>query len=119
MALVFRCWEKWLVDAGICSSLRDIDFIEMHAFGAQPKTPNILADPAGYAAEQDRLRKAYAEAYSSFFADNLPENGVPCRFTIPSDRFPGQGGLIRVLLNRSPPTRIAEGLVMPDDRQHA
>ena len=56
--------------------------------GAQPKTPNILADPAGYAAEQDRLRKAYAEAYSSFFADNLPENGVPCRFTVHLIDFP-------------------------------
>lgn len=88
VALVFRCWEKWLVDAGICSSLRDIDFVEMHAFGAQPKTPNILADPAGYAAEQDRLRKAYAEAYSSFFADSLPENGVPCRFTVHLIDFP-------------------------------
>jgi hypothetical protein len=28
------------------------------------------------------LRKAYAEAYSGFFADNLPDNGVPCRFTV-------------------------------------
>ena len=33
-------------------------------------------------AEQDRLRKAYAEAYSSFFAETLPDNGVPCRFTV-------------------------------------
>ena len=88
VALVFRCWEKWVVEAGICSSLQDLDFIEMHAFGAQPKTPNILADPAGYAAEQDRLRKAYAEAYAAFFADNLPDNGVPCRFTVHLIDFP-------------------------------
>jgi hypothetical protein len=80
--LVFHCWEKWLKDAGICESLRDIDFLEVHAFGCQPKSPNPLTDPAGYAAEQDRLRKAYAEAYSGFFADNLPDNGVPCRFTV-------------------------------------
>ena len=80
--LVFACWEKWLNDAGICESLRDIDFIEVHAFGCQPKSPNPLVDPAGYVAEQDRLRTAYAEAYSSFFADNLPDNGVPCRFTV-------------------------------------
>jgi hypothetical protein len=80
--LVFRCWEKWLRDAGICESLRDVDFIEVHAFGCQPKSPNPLVDPLGYAAEQDRLRKAYAEAYSGFFADELPENGVPCRFTV-------------------------------------
>src|SRR5215203_6886282 len=27
--LVFQCWEKWLVDAGIANSLKDVDFIEM------------------------------------------------------------------------------------------
>jgi hypothetical protein len=80
--LVFQCWEKWLRDAGICDSLRDVDFIEVHAFGCQPKAPNPFVDPLGYAAEQDRLRKAYAEAYANFFATYLPENGVPCRFTV-------------------------------------
>jgi hypothetical protein len=86
--LVFRCWEKWLRDAGICDSLRCIDFIEVHAFGAQPKSPSPLADPAGYAAEQDRLRKAYADAYRGFFRDELPENGVPARFTVHLIDFP-------------------------------
>jgi hypothetical protein len=80
--LVFQCWEKWLREAGICESLRDVDFIEVHAFGCQPKAPNPFVDPLGYAAEQDRLRKAYAEAYASFFATQLPDNGVPCRFTV-------------------------------------
>jgi hypothetical protein len=80
--LVFRCWEHWLREAGICQSLRQIDFIEVHAFGCQPKTPNPLVDPAGYAAEQQRLRTAYAEAYRTFFAEQLPDNGVPCRFTV-------------------------------------
>jgi hypothetical protein len=80
--LVFRSWEKWLQDAGICDSLDAIDFIEVHAFGCQPKSPNPLVDPAGYAAEQARLRKEYAQAYSSFFADNYPEHGVPSRFTV-------------------------------------
>jgi hypothetical protein len=80
--LVFRCWEKWLRDAGICESLADVDFLEVHAFGCQPKTPNPLVDPAGYAAEQGRLRTAYREAYAGFFADNLPDNGLPARFTV-------------------------------------
>jgi hypothetical protein len=80
--LVFTCWEKWLRDAGICDSLRDIDFIEVHAFGCQPKNPSPLTDPAGYAAEQDRLKREYAEAYAAYFAEHLPENGVPCRFTV-------------------------------------
>jgi hypothetical protein len=80
--LVFACWEKWLQDAGICQSLREVDFIELHAFGCQPKQPNPLVDPTGFAAEQARLRKEYAEAYSSYFAEQLPDNGVPCRFTV-------------------------------------
>jgi hypothetical protein len=80
--LVFECWEKWLRDAGICSSLKDVDFIEVHAFGCQPKTPNPLVDPRGYAAEQERLRAAYAEAYRSFFASYLPDHGLPARFTV-------------------------------------
>jgi hypothetical protein len=80
--LVFRCWEFWLQEAGLAQSLNEVDFLEVHAFGCQPKSPNPLVDPAGFAAEQARLRKAYAEAYSSFFADQLPDNGVPCRFTV-------------------------------------
>jgi hypothetical protein len=80
--LVFQCWEKWLRDAGICNSLRDIDFIEVHAFGCQPKSPNPLVDPLGYAAEIERLRTAYFQAYQGFFRDTLPENGVPARFTV-------------------------------------
>jgi len=80
--LVFQSWEHWLREAGICQSLREVDFIEIHAFGCQPKTPNPLVDPAGYAAEQERLRKAYAEAYRNFFATYMPENGVPARFTV-------------------------------------
>ena len=46
------------------------------------ESPNPLVDPLGYAAEQDRLRRAYAEAYRRFFAEHLPDNGVPCRFTV-------------------------------------
>jgi hypothetical protein len=80
--LVFKSWEKWLQEAGICESLKDVDFIEVHAFGCQPKSPNPLVDPLGYAAEQDRLRKAYAKAYAAFFRDYLPDHGVPARFTV-------------------------------------
>jgi hypothetical protein len=88
--LVFECWEKWLRDAGICDSLQQVDFIEVHAFGCQPKSPNPLVDPLGFAAEQDRLRKAYAEAYAGFFADRLPDHGVPCRFTVHLTDVPDQ-----------------------------
>jgi hypothetical protein len=80
--LVFACWEKWLQDAGICESIADVDFIEIHAFGCQPKTPSPLADPEGYALEQERLRVAYREAYGRFFREKCPENGVPARFTV-------------------------------------
>jgi hypothetical protein len=80
--LVFACWEKWLQEAGICQSLKEIDFLEVHAFGCQPKAPNPLVDPAGFAQEQKRLREAYARGYAAYFAENLPENGLPARFTV-------------------------------------
>ena len=80
--LVFQCWERWLQVAGICQSLQEIDFLEVHAFGCQPKDSNPLVDPAGYAAEIQRLRKAYAKAYADLFAETMPENGVPARFTV-------------------------------------
>lgn len=80
--LVFECWEKWLIDAGIAQSISEVDFIEVHAFGVQPKSPNPLVDPVGYAEELKRLRAEYAEAYSGYFADTLPDHGLPCRFTV-------------------------------------
>lgn len=80
--LVFRAWESWLQEAGICRSIAELDFIEMHAFGCMPKSPNPLVDPLGYAAEIDRLRKGYANAYSSYFRDHLADHGVPTRFTV-------------------------------------
>lgn len=47
--LVYQSWEKWLQDAGICASLKAVDFIEVHAFGCRPKGPNPAVDPEGYA----------------------------------------------------------------------
>jgi len=79
---VFQTWESWLREAGVCSSIRDLDFIEMHVFGCQPKSPNPLVDPAGYSAELDRLRTAYGSAYAAYFRDHLPEHGLPVRFTV-------------------------------------
>ena len=86
--LVFRSWEKWLIEAEICDSISKIDFIELHAFGAQPKRPNPSADPEAFAAEQRRLYAEYAEAYSGFFRDHMPDAGVPSRFTVHVVDFP-------------------------------
>jgi hypothetical protein len=80
--LVFECWEKWVRDAGLCDSLADVDFIEIHAFGCQPKTPHPLVDPEGYVKEQERLKQAYRRAYGGWFKEHCPENGVPARFTV-------------------------------------
>ncbi|MCX6045785.1 MAG: hypothetical protein NT075_11790 [Chloroflexi bacterium] len=80
--LVFQCWEKWLRDAEICNSIADVDFIEIHAFGCQPKTPNPLVDPEGYIKEQERLRTAYRKAYGNYFREHCPDNGLPARFTV-------------------------------------
>ncbi len=79
---VFQTWESWLKEAGVCSSIQELDFIEMHAFGCQPKTPSPVSNPAGYAAELERLRTAYARAYAAYFRDHLPEHGLPARFTV-------------------------------------
>ena len=105
--LVFACWERWLQEAGICESLRDVDFIEIHAFGCQPKSPNPLVDPTGFAREQERLRKAYAEAYAGYFATHLPDNGVPCPLHRPRRRRSRHGRLIRVLRHRAAATVAA------------
>ena len=86
--LVFRCWEKWLQEAQICSSISQIDFVEVHAFAAQPKSPNPLVDPEGFATEQQRLYKEYAAAYSGFFCDHMDGGGVPARFTVHVVDFP-------------------------------
>jgi hypothetical protein len=80
--LVFASWEKWVQEAGICQKLSEIDFIEVHAFGCQPKSPNPLVDPEGYAKELERLRAAYHRAYSSWWKTHCPDNGLPCRFTV-------------------------------------
>jgi hypothetical protein len=88
--LVFRCWEKWLREAGLGESLADVDFLEIHAFACQPKSPNPYADPAGYAAELERLRTAYRQAYGGFFAEQLPRNGLPARFTVQVVDVPDQ-----------------------------
>lgn len=80
--LVFDCWEKWLQDAEICRSLADVDFVEIHVFGCQPKSPNPLLDPAGFAAEQQRLYQAYRTAYAKVFKEKCPDNGLPARFTV-------------------------------------
>ncbi len=79
---VFQTWEAWLREAGVCQSIAELDFIEMHAFGCQPKAPNPMADPAGYAAEVERLRAAYGRAYAAYFRERLPEHGLPARFTV-------------------------------------
>jgi len=86
--LVFQSWEFWLKEAGICDSLADVDFIEVHAFGAQPKSPSPFSDPEGYAAEQKRLYAAYAKAYAGFFREKLPDHGLPARFTVHLVDFP-------------------------------
>jgi hypothetical protein len=62
--------------AGVCDSICDIDFIEMHAFAGQPKSPSPLADPAGYAAELQRLRAAYSSACKSMLVRIIGQNGA-------------------------------------------
>ncbi len=80
--LVFQCWEQWLQEAGICQSLAQVDFVEIHAFGCLPKSPNPIVDPEGYIKEIARLREAYRRAYGGYFREHCPNNGLPARFTV-------------------------------------
>jgi hypothetical protein len=72
----------------VAERCRHLRFAALRRFHRDPRLwlPAQVAQPAGrpagYAAEQDRLRKAYFEAYQGFFRDYLPENGVPARFTV-------------------------------------
>ncbi|MBT5874092.1 MAG: hypothetical protein HOH43_11795 [Candidatus Latescibacteria bacterium] len=85
---LFDTWEQYVKDAGICDSLKELDFLEVHAFGAAPKEPNPLTDPEGYMAEKLRIRKSYAEAYALYWQENMPDNGLPVRFTVYLEELP-------------------------------
>ena len=74
--------------AGICDGLADLDFLEVHSFGAAPKTPNPNTDPQGYIAEKKRIRQAYAKAYAQYWSTQLPDNGLPARFTVYLEELP-------------------------------
>lgn len=70
------CTCRLLVDS--CSRLRSV----VLCAGCQPKSPNPLVDPMGYANECSRLRQAYATAYRKYFEERLPGHGYPCRYTV-------------------------------------
>ncbi len=85
---IFDTWEMYLREAGLCQSLAEVDFLEVHAFGAAPKAPNSLVDPEGYAAEKNRIRKEYGEAYARYWQEKMPDNGLPVRFTVYLEELP-------------------------------
>jgi len=85
---IFDTWELYLRQAGICQSLAEVDFLEVHSFGAAPKAPNALVDPEGYIAEKSRIRKEYAEAYARYWQEKMPHNGLPVRFTVYLEELP-------------------------------
>ena len=85
---IFDTWEMYLREAGVCQSLAEVDFLEVHSFGAAPKAPNGLVDPEGYAAEKSRIRREYAEAYASYWKEKMPDNGLPVRFTVYLEELP-------------------------------
>ncbi|MFH1570476.1 MAG: hypothetical protein ABIL09_20970 [Gemmatimonadota bacterium] len=84
----FDTWEMYLREAGICQSLADLDFLEVHSFGAAPKEPDPSADPEGYAREKQRIRKAYSEAYAAYWREKMPDCGLPVRFTVYLEELP-------------------------------
>ena len=85
---VFDTWDMYVREAGICGSLADLDFLEVHSFGAAPKQPNPIVDPEGYQAEKQRIRQAYHKAYASYWKEKMPDNGLPARFTVYLEELP-------------------------------
>jgi hypothetical protein len=88
---LFDTWGKYVREAGICESLADLDFLEVHSFGAAPKEPSPITDPAGYAAEKKRIRQAYSEAYAAYWREKMPDSGLPARFTVYLEELPDSG----------------------------
>ena len=86
--LVFQVWDKYVREAGICDSLADLDFLEVHSFGGAPKQPDPRTDPQGYIDEKKRIRQAYHSAYSGYWKENMPDNGLPVRFTVYLEELP-------------------------------
>jgi enamine deaminase RidA (YjgF/YER057c/UK114 family) len=84
----FGRFEAALQEAGICDSLAQVDFLEVHAFGSAAKAPNPLVDPEGFAAARKQTRDAYARAYTEYWASKMPENGLPARFTVYVEDLP-------------------------------
>ena len=85
---IFDTWEMYVRAAGICDSLAELDFLEVHSFGAAPKELNPITEPEKYAAEKKRIRQAYAQAYASYWKEKMPENGLPVRFTVYLEELP-------------------------------
>jgi len=85
---IFDTWDMYVREAGICSGLADLDILEVHSFGAAPKSPSPFTDPQGYMAEKSRIRKAYAKAYAEYWEQRLPDNGLPTRFTVYLEELP-------------------------------
>ncbi|NQU04369.1 MAG: hypothetical protein HQ589_09510 [Syntrophaceae bacterium] len=86
----FERFENALKEAGICQSLSEVDFLEIHAFGAPPKSPNPFRDPLGYAEAQKKNRDAYTDAYNKYWAEHMPHNGLPVRFTVYLESLPNK-----------------------------
>ena len=47
-----------------------------------------MLEPQRFADEQQRIHNEYAEAYGSFFQEQMPECGLPARFTVHVVDFP-------------------------------
>jgi len=88
---LFDTWDKYVREAGICEGLVDLDFLEVHSFGAAPKEPSPITDPAGYAAERKRINQAYSDAYAKYWREKMPNNGLPVRFTVYLVELPDSG----------------------------
>lgn len=84
----FGRFEAALQEAGICNSLAEVDFLEIHAFGTAPKGHNPITGTEEYLNAKRRMRDAYSKAYARYWAEKAPDNGLPARFTVYLEELP-------------------------------
>lgn len=84
----FDRFESALWEDGICSSFSELDFLEIHAFGTAANGFSPIKDPEGSTHAKRRTRDAYRRADASYWAEKLPGNSLPTRFSVNLEDLP-------------------------------
>ena len=75
---IFDTWEMYVREAGVCDSLAELDFLEVHSFGAAPKAPSPFTEPEQYAAEKNASARPTPRPMPSTGRKKCPTTACPC-----------------------------------------